>query len=430
MKTRAWLLRELVAHRWRVGVALLSVAAAVAAITFFGGLGLALHSFTRDLGGAPGATDLVEVVPRSLELGFFRLNRPGLFGASGLDKQTLERLRHVDGVAAVYPKRIVRLPLGAEGGTRLFGKELYTDVLAEGLDPGLLARSISADKLAFQPGDPIPIIVSDDLLSLYNDAVAESLGLPKLAPDAIVGFTFRLIAGRSFMLGTTGAKKSATLTARIVGTSPYAMRIGVAVPLPVADWLESEFRSEASEPVFTSAWLRLTSLQEGEHVFSAVEKLGLKVADQDRRASDAARVAELALLSISLLVLGLAVIGIAHTFTAEIIERRGEFALLRSLGATPFFIARLVLFEAAWIGGVGGIIGALSGAGLAQFSDRALSQFVSDLPLHPAHFFVIKPELLLVAGATALVAALLGALLPLTSLLKESAARVLGSVED
>ena len=205
------------------------------------------------------------------------------------------------------------------------------------------------------------------------------------------------------------------------------MRIGVAVPLQAADWLEHEFRSEPSAPIsYTSAWLRLQSLESGEAVFSAIDKLGLKVADQDRRASDAARVAELALLCISLLVLGLAVTSVAHTFTAAVVERRGEFALLRSLGATPGFIARLVWLEAISVGGAGGAFGVLAGALFARFADRALGRFVSDLPLHPAHFFVVSADLLATAVLVAAASALCGAALPLRSVFAESPARVLG----
>lgn len=426
----AWLSREWRAHRWRTAVSVFSVGAAVAAMLFFGALGAGLRHFTSDIVSAKTDATLLEVVPRSMELGLFRMNRPGLMGATGLDEQSLERLRHVQGVSAVFPKRIVRVPLGAQGGAGLLGKDMYTDVLAEGEDSALLRRSVDASRMTWKPGDPIPVIVSDQLLALYNGSVADAIRMPKLAPEAVIGLSFNLVIGKSYLLGTAGARKVETLRAQIVGVSPHAMRIGMTLPLEVADWIEREFKSEQEPPLYTSAWVQLARIEDGPEVSRAVEKLGFKIADTDRRAADAVALAQLALAAIAGLVLILAAVSIGHTFTAQLIERRGEFALLRAMGATPIFVVTLVAREALVVGVLGGLCGLAGGAAIVRFADRALTSWVSDVPLHPDHFFLLPPLLLLAAVALAIAASLLGAAVPLGRLLGDSPARALSAVED
>ena len=413
-----------------MAVSVFSVSAAVAATLFFGALGAGLRHFTSDIVAQKTDATLLEVVPRSMELGLFRLNRPGLMGATGLDTQALERLRRVEGVTAVFPKRIVRVPLGAQGGAGLLGKDMYTDVLAEGEDSALLRRTVDPARLAFKPGDPIPVIVSDQLLALYNGSVADAIGMPKLAPEAIIGLSFNLVIGRSFLLGTAGARKVETLRAHIVGVSPHAMRIGMTLPLEVDDWIEREFKSEQEAPLYTSAWLQIGHIEDGPVVARAVDKLGFKIADSDRRAADAVALAQLALAAIAGLVLLLAAVSIGHTFTAQLVERRGEFALLRAMGATPSFVVSLVAREALTVGVLGGICGLGAGSAIVRFADHALTSWVSDVPLHPDHFFLLPPLLLAGAVALAVAASLLGAAVPLGRLLGDSPARALSAVED
>src|SRR6185369_1650608 len=105
------------------------------------------------VGRAADAVDatLLEIVPRSMELGLFRLNRPGLLGNSGIDEQTLDKLRRIDGVKAVYPRRLLRLPVMVQGGGGLIGKDLSSDVFLEGADPELFAE-LPAQSMAYKEG--------------------------------------------------------------------------------------------------------------------------------------------------------------------------------------------------------------------------------------------------------------------------------------
>ncbi len=63
--------------------------------------------------------------------------------------------------------------------------------------------------------------------------------------------------------------------------------------------------------------------------------------------------------------LAVAVLGVLNTLTALVLERRREIGLLRVLGASAARVRRAVRYEAAAIGGLGAVLGALSGGAMS-----------------------------------------------------------------
>jgi putative ABC transport system permease protein len=104
-----------------------------------------------------------------------------------------------------------------------------------------------------------------------------------------------------------------------------------------------------------------------------------------------------ALGGISLLVGG---VGIVTIMTIAVAERTGEVGLLVALGARRRTVLLLFLGEAAVLAGVGGLMGLLLGATIAQ----VLHLTVPALPVHTPWSFVVLAEAVavgigLVAGA-------------------------------
>lgn len=85
----------------------------------------------------------------------------------------------------------------------------------------------------------------------------------------------------------------------------------------------------------------------------------------------------LTVLSLIALLVGLYLI--FQALDGAVVRRRGEIAILRSLGAEERAIRRAWLAEAALLGLVGGAVGILLGWGGAQFSVRAVGQTVNAL---------------------------------------------------
>ena len=90
-------------------------------------------------------------------------------------------------------------------------------------------------------------------------------------------------------------------------------------------------------------------------------------------------------------------------------ERRWEFAVLRALGATRWFIFRLVLAQALTVSFVGWIFGASLGWGLAEVTSRVtVEKFGLDM-------VEVSPSILLLALLVALGVGLVGSLFPALS---------------
>jgi len=113
---------------------------------------------------------------------------------------------------------------------------------------------------------------------------------------------------------------------------------------------------------------------------------------------------------ISLLV---ASFGIANTMIMSILERTREIGIMKAIGAEDREIKLIFFFEAAVIGGLGGVIGVLAGWGMTGLANRLAYRFV----LKPQgasfiDFFSLPPWLSASAIAFALIVSILAALYP------------------
>ncbi len=78
------------------------------------------------------------------------------------------------------------------------------------------------------------------------------------------------------------------------------------------------------------------------------------------------------LISLTTLVLGIVVLCVMSTMTVILLERRRDVAVMKSLGATPALVSRLVLAEVATLGLLGGLVGFALGAVVASDLGRQL----------------------------------------------------------
>lgn len=354
--------------------------------------------------------DMVEVLPKTLDLGLFKMDAGGLFGAKPLGPDTVERLRRLDGVAAVYPRAEVPLPLGAQGGSRFFGRRLYTDLFMTGI-PRELVESEQLEGFADTP-DFVPVIISDQLIDIYNSTVAGAIGAPKLTAQSLTGFEFEVVVGRSLMLGSRGARTAGAERAHISGVSRHAMRLGVSVPMETAQRLVDKYGEPGATLRTASILVRAASPADVPKLVQAVEALGYSV-DQTAAQTRSLMGAATALASgVGLLVLMLAALNIAHSFVAMLSERRRELAILRAVGATRTHLLSLVLLQAAALGLAGGCGGLVVARGMALGVDILSARLLPDFPFKPESFFVFPVWLWAAALTAALTSALLGALGP------------------
>jgi putative ABC transport system permease protein len=415
---------DLSASRRRALVSAAGIAVGVTVLVVVAGLGLGareviLREVVREL-----PVDTIEVVPKTVDLGLFKLGTGSLFGAAPIDETTLARLRTLPEVLAAYPKLEVKLPLGARGGAGLFRRDLYTDLFMTGLPEELVAPE--APEFADRT-DVVPVVISDQLIEIYNSSVSPVIGTPQLTREALTGFEFEIVVGRSLMLGDRGAIKAGVERARIVGTSRHAMRLGVSAPIATARRLLKTYGTGGPE-VYRSILVQARSAADVPAITEAVRGMGLDVDETARRTSDIMTVATALASLVGLLVLVLAGLNIAHSFFASLSERRRELAIVRAVGASKTDLVLIVLAQAAFMGLAGGLAGvvlAKLGAGLLDWSAKV---FVPGFPFKPETFFAMPAGLLAGALVAAVLAAVLGALWPAIAAARRPLARSLADL--
>ena len=115
---------------------------------------------------------------------------------------------------------------------------------------------------------------------------------------------------------------------------------------------------------------------------------------------------------VSLAILLVATMNIAHSFLRAVAERRRELGLLRALGATQRDLAALLLAEAAVLGLCGGIAGLVGARLSALVVDVCARRFVPDFPFKPETFFAFDWSVVAIGVGASVLACLVGALLP------------------
>ena len=398
------------------------IALGVWVLTLIVGAGLGMQQVVTEKIVRELPIDHMEIVPRTLDLGIFKLDTAKLFGSDGFDDSTVENLTALPGVAGVYPKLEVALPMGARGGSALFGRNLYVDLFMVGVPDALLQNDVGDD---FRDDDGfVPVVISNQIIELYNSSVASVVGTPKLTPQTLNGFEFEVVLGRSLMMRGEGAKRTGVERAKIVGSSDFGMKLGATVPMKTAERLLKTY-SKSDERRYSSIIVRAKSPQDVPLVAEGIAELGLVVDATAKRTSDLMALGLLILSVVGIAVLALAALNIGHSFLAIVTERRREFAVLRAVGAKRRDVVAMVCTQAGILGLLGALAGLILALGTAYLLDSWLLESLPDFPFKPDVLFLVPGWLALGAVALGSTAALLGGLWPALSAGQASVVRAL-----
>ena len=350
----------------------------------------------------------VEVVVPQLALG-------NLLGEQKIDDATVAKLRAVRGVAAAYAKMQLRIPAVSRYNGLFFGREVRMglEVVATGLMPELVGPDARMPFEDHGEGQPIPVVANRRLLELYNKVFAPQRNLPRLTDSMLIGFQIPLELGRSFVTARTLTNPQET-SMQLVGFSERASLAGVSMPLAAIQRINRKYGADAD--TYSSVLVRAQSADDVTDVAAAVRKLGLEIDDAEQRyAVQIGAAVELVTLALSLLaalITGLAAVNTMQAFYASVRERTREIGILRAVGATRGDVAAVILAEAAATGLAGGVSGVLLARGAAALLDRLARTGLPDFPFKPPTFFSFQVEHVALGVGVALLAALLGALIP------------------
>ncbi len=384
MKLGIWLAwGELRAHPWRVIAALAAIAIGVA-------LGLAVQlinasaarEFSQAVRATTGQADLEVRGPRG-----------------GFDDAVLERI-------AADPAVAVASPL------------VEVDALVVAADETRILKLIGID--LFRAGRVTP-----ELLGVPQDEE----GLSLLADDAL----FLSPAAQTWLNVRPGQMLElqaglATVVLRVAGSLPGA-RPGqrlATLDLGAAQWRLARLGK------LTRIAIRLqagSDLQAVRTRLAAQLPAGVFVAvpeDADVRASNLSRAYRVNLNVLALVALFTGAFLVFSTQMLSVVRRRGEFALLRTLGWPARQLLRQIVTEGAALGCLGSLLGAVLGIFVARF---AIQLFGGDLG--GGYFAGVAPTLILdpltIAGFVALgsAAAAAGSLAPALEIARAAPAQAL-----
>lgn len=162
--------------------------------------------------------------------------------------------------------------------------------------------------------------------------------------------------------------------------------------------------------------IKAASLNDATQIVEELQERGFEV--QSLRAlldmiNRAMVVLQTMLGSIGGLALFVASIGIANTMVMAVYERTREIGILKAIGASPADIRALFMTEAAFIGLVGGVAGTIGGWLLGLGLNRLILAVLrwQEVPVEGT-FFVVNPQLVLLALAFATVVGLVAGLYP------------------
>jgi putative ABC transport system permease protein len=324
-------------------------------------------------------------------------------GAGALVEQ-IRRLPEVADAALMRTEPAVTAqPKGPQAGLELIGT---SDLNGEGLwklasGTGLAAHAVArpfqgrdggAESPALQ-SDP-PVVISSALASRMMLAPGSTLRLRvRIAGEMSVlpSMTFRVAGIANFPFEATGAY--------MVATTVEAFRLahgGV-----VRDQADMVFASSAPATGTDAAVGAISKLRPDLRVFSNEQV----IANFNRNSFAYFRQMSIVLSSTTA---AFSFLLVATLLTVSVNQRLGEVAALRALGIARRRIAATLLWEAALLVGIGGVLALPAGQLLAVVLDRILRR-MPGLP-EGLHFFVFDPQALALhaslLAATAVVAAI------------------------
>jgi hypothetical protein len=421
----------------------IGIVVGIAAFTFF----LALDGGVRRVVlGEIFPVDRMEVVPPKSTL---------FGGARRLDDGVIERLRNPPAEVGARPRAVfarmkLAFPARGWGGKHLLGRsrDLYFELtgFVDGVDDAIMRGETRpplrfADHLAGEaparcaPGNrcpkglycawdlyqchrPVPVMISRHMIELYNGSIAASNPrLPKI-PDFVTsvfaGKLFTAELGRSYLGGAADqGGRPIQRKFQLAGVSERAVPLGITVPLGYIKRWNERYRGKDAGQLYSSAVVVVESKEDITPLAAYVKSLGFDlISSQGEKIGLFITLATVLFTLISVIIIAIAAINIAHTFMMIIAERRREIGILRAVGATRSHIRWVILGEAAALGAVSG----LAGVSLARLAGLACDWYsahrIPDFPFKPDTYFDFAPGLLVAALGFAVLFCLLGALLP------------------
>jgi len=213
---------------------------------------------------------------RTKDVAIVRLTEPG--AKTTLRDEDLAAMAGITGVLEVYPVTYADLPSRIE--LDLMGESFESEMVVQAFEPAWLAGDVDPERLVWEEGRALPVVINTQILTIYNNAYARSRGMPELSAAALEAPLIRLTYGGEKEAGEEiDGETEAPATevfAKVVGMSPR-VALGMAIPKPALEKLHQNLGEPVPDPL--EAVLELRADADLDKVRATVEEMGFAILD-------------------------------------------------------------------------------------------------------------------------------------------------------
>ena len=398
--------KDLFARKGRLLLTMVGITVGVACLLFLLSLTSAIKKkvITEVLGTIP-ETEL-NVMPKPIDTGAIRMKPAGLT----LDDEKVEEIRKsVPGIREIYGVKSLGLPAQVEVK---FKSKILKAVVPEGFFgtecgvSGLPARLVASGLERLEDRErflreyvftkeklPVPIVISTELVEMYNHHFTEAAGIPQVNPNWIKEQDFELTIGESPLVTT--AQTIGPLPCKLVGISRRAPISSVTVPPEYIDyWRKLYFNEERKRP-YQKVVIFANSVNLVGRMEARLEKMGFHVVSNRETISKintASVVINALVILVSLIILAISSASIVNILTMSVYEEATDIAILRSVGARKAHVRGIYLLKAGFIGFIGALLGLLTGFAAIQIADHLAQTYLDHLAKEYLQVFQWRPD--------------------------------------
>lgn len=359
-------------------------------LVFFISIGLGVQKVLDRFMSRDIPAEQVRVTPPGIQAGFFLSEQGGL----EITEALRDSIVNLPEVSRIDPQIYAHVPAYLQG--LLGGQPYYTDITLEGVTGEFLGDSILEDvDWSYDAADSatkyLPIVLSENLLLLYNAGFAEANDLVGLSPEGVVGLECRVTVGSSSI--ARSSHRPVTVRARIVATSNNLALFALAVPIEFVDGMNTLFLPDRQRS-YSALMVTAERAEDVPEIVRIVEGLGLRAETRRgiaQKAEMLVAIVTTALSALALAILVSAVTSAVHTLVADIRSRKFAIGVLVALGTPREKLAAVFSFQILFMSALslitGGLLGALVSWGVSKALlslSTVLSTALDSLAVFPA----------------------------------------------
>lgn len=350
---------SLKAHKFRVFLTMLGIIIGISSVVTIASLGEGIRQDTLDLVDSTNANEIriQNIIPMTEETMYYSQDTDFVFS-----RPDMKRIQKIDGVASVLPD------YGDNMGMNGSNEMIYTEIEYFGQMASAQLAPYSKDDLLAYGRNITPADANRDVIVLSHEVF--DYGIMTDNPEKMIG---QAISLNGYMYEVIGIKEpydyeSMSLTgggdyfsaaSSVVSRSSYN-ELTKSKPIQV---LKVRLNEGVDRAILTDEIIQLlTETYPGEEGIFEEDTMNQEIQEEMETYMAGIVGFLMAITAISLLVGG---IGVMNIMYVSVTQRKREIGIRRAIGAKPRNILFQFVLEASIITLIGGIIGLVSGYGIA-----------------------------------------------------------------